>query len=186
MKKPTEPKSYVLSPEVPTPDESPYTNVLTSQDAEGNSMSVNVQTTEPVPFDTSVFFQDNIRLELLRSNLIKQNLHLKTAKASSRMDELLDLPLTKETLPIVADMVKFIYDRQLIKTELPKLQQIITKNEAGNTKVTRTFESVAIPLEEMKDFARISLEAEREIQTIQAAKGKPKEEDVLVIPIKSD
>lgn len=109
------------------------------------------------------FFQDEFREDLLRSHLTKNILYKHLPKADEFIKELYENKSTDpRVVGVKADFTKFLIDRQIIKNELPKVQEHYSKVERINRTETTINQNpqVRVTKQEMLEAAKIFEETE--------------------------
>lgn len=116
-------------------------------------------------------FRDQFEEELTRSRATKLQLAELVPSALENLIEILAEPFTDKNRATKADVARWVIDRQIITTELPKLQMSVIKTE----KESRTIHSrrneyapVRLSPEKMEEFMREAMEVDKEIHLLKA------------------
>lgn len=119
------------------------------------------------PFNHLTFCSDSFKEDLLRSQYVKRDIYDLKPQAKMVLDELLIEPTMKENRAIKADLAKWVMEKSMINTELPKLQMTYIKSEREGrfTNTTQVnVDQVRVSPDEMREFLSDAMEVEREIQ----------------------
>lgn len=131
-------------------------------------------------FDYMIFFKDTFKEDLFRSKRIKEDLFDRHDKCMNKLDEVLSLPVNKDTAATVFNALKWTEEQNIQRLELPKIQLLYSKTErlAGNNGNQHQTEPVRISRDEMKDFVIEAAKAERAIDDYKHERAQLEVNDV--------